>query len=43
MGAKYIPSIKDLKANQRFQKKQHAAAKTKKPAKGRGGQKEPKK
>jgi len=29
MGAKYIPSIKDIKANLRFQKKQLAAAQAK--------------
>lgn len=30
MGAKYRPTIKDLKANQRFQQKQHALLKLKK-------------
>jgi hypothetical protein len=30
MGAKYIPSIKDLKANQRFQQKQSSLPKPKK-------------
>ena len=34
MGAKYIPSIKDLKANERFQQKQNPLRKFKKaPAK----------
>jgi hypothetical protein len=31
MGAKYIPSIKDLKAGQRFQQKQHVQSKFIKP------------
>ena len=30
MGAKYLPSIKDLKANQRFRQKHHALPKFKK-------------
>lgn len=30
MGAKYIPTIKDLKANQRFQQKQLALARERK-------------
>jgi hypothetical protein len=32
MGAKYMPSIKDMKATQRFQKKQHTQSKFIKPA-----------
>ncbi len=32
MGAKYLPSIKDLKANRRFQQKQLVASKFIKPA-----------
>lgn len=32
MGAKYLPSIKDLKASRRFQQKQHVASKYIKPA-----------
>ena len=32
MGAKYLPTIKDLKANQRFQQKQSASLKPNKPA-----------
>jgi hypothetical protein len=31
MGAKYYPTIKDQKASQRFQQKQAALAKAKKP------------
>lgn len=31
MGAKYLPTIKDIKAGQRFQQKQNAATKLKKP------------
>ncbi|MCE2863239.1 MAG: hypothetical protein LW690_12370 [Opitutaceae bacterium] len=38
MGAKYIPSIKDLKANARFQQKQNPQRKFKKapPKKSKG-------
>ena len=32
MGAKYLPTIKDLKAMQRFQQKQNPLRKFKKPA-----------
>jgi hypothetical protein len=32
MGAKYVPTIKDLKANQRFQQKQNPLRKFKKAA-----------
>jgi hypothetical protein len=32
MGAKYVPSIKDMKATQRFQKKHHTQSKFIKPA-----------
>ena len=32
MGAKYLPSKKDLKASARFQKKQHTESKFIKPA-----------
>lgn len=32
MGAKYVPTIKDLKAGERFQQKQHAQSKFIKPA-----------
>jgi hypothetical protein len=32
MGAKYLPTIKDLKANQRFRQKQARLPKAKKPA-----------
>jgi hypothetical protein len=32
MGAKYVPTIKDLKAGERFQKKQHVQSKFIKPA-----------
>ncbi len=32
MGAKYLPSIKDQKANRRFQQKQHSQSKFIKPA-----------
>jgi hypothetical protein len=32
MGSKYVPSVKDAKANQRFQQKQHAQSKFIKPA-----------
>ena len=32
MGAKYLPTIKDLKATQRFQQKQNPLRKFKKPA-----------
>ena len=32
MGAKYLPTIKDLKASQRFQQKQSALPKLKKSA-----------
>ena len=31
MGAKYLPTIKDLRASQRFQKKQNPLHKFKKP------------
>ncbi len=31
MGAKYVPSVKDLKAAQRFQQKQNPMRKFKKP------------
>jgi hypothetical protein len=38
MGAKYLPTIKDLKASQRFQQKQNPLRKFKKaqPRKSRG-------
>ena len=32
MGAKYLPTTKDLKANRRFQQKQHVQSKFIKPA-----------
>jgi hypothetical protein len=32
MGSKYVPSIKDQKASQRFQQKQHVQSKFIKPA-----------
>ncbi|MEO6567344.1 MAG: hypothetical protein ABIO94_01165 [Opitutaceae bacterium] len=32
MGAKYLPTIKDLKATQRFQQKHHPLPFTKKPS-----------
>jgi hypothetical protein len=32
MGSKYVPSIKDAKAGQRFQQKQHTQSKFIKPA-----------
>jgi hypothetical protein len=32
MGAKYLPTIKDLKASQRFQQKQHPLPFFKKPS-----------
>jgi hypothetical protein len=40
MGAKYLPTIKDLKANQRFQQKQNPLRKFKKdPAAAKKGKK----
>ncbi len=43
MGAKYLPSIKDLKANQRFHQKQRTLPKFKKasgpPPANKGGKK----
>lgn len=32
MGAKYLPTIKDLRASQRFQQKQHVVSKFIKPS-----------
>ena len=39
MGAKYVPTIKDLKANQRFQQKQNPLRKFKKSTGGAGAKK----
>jgi hypothetical protein len=36
MGAKYLPTIKDIKASQRFQQKQQPLRKFKKDAGSRG-------
>jgi hypothetical protein len=43
MGAKYLPTIKDLKATQRFQQKQKALPKLKKPPVGPAPKEEKKK
>lgn len=43
MGAKYIPSIKDLKANQRYQQKVNPLRKFKKSTGGASGAKGKKK
>jgi hypothetical protein len=43
MGAKYLPTIKDLKASQRFQQKQNPLRKFKKAADGQGAKKRKKK
>lgn len=42
MGSKYVPSIKDLKAGQRFQQKQHTQSKFIKPV-GKPAAPQPKK
>lgn len=42
MGSKYLPTIKDLKAGQRFQQKQHVQSKFIKPS-GKTPAKKPKK
>ncbi len=39
MGAKYVPTIKDLKASQRFQQKQNPLRKFKKQPGGQAGKK----
>jgi hypothetical protein len=43
MGAKYLPTIKDLKASQRFQQKQNPLPKFKKMPAGRASKKSRKK
>jgi predicted small secreted protein len=43
MGAKYLPSIKDLKANQRFLQQQRPLPKFAKPAPGQAGKRGKKK
>ncbi|MCX6950719.1 MAG: hypothetical protein NTV51_00800 [Verrucomicrobia bacterium] len=43
MGAKYLPTIKDLKASQRFQQKQKPLHKFKKTPDGAGAKKAKKK
>ncbi len=43
MGAKYLPTIKDLKASQRFQQKQHPLPFFKKPSAAPGAKKDKKK
>ncbi len=43
MGAKYLPTIKDLKASQRFQQKQNPLPKFKKAGGATGGKKAKKK
>jgi hypothetical protein len=41
MGAKYLPTIKDQKASQRFQQKQNPMRKFKKSSASQAGKKKP--